>query len=158
MTAKSFTRLIREAERDPAYWAERAILRVTEEICQAMDQRGITRAELSRRLDASPPYVTKILRGDANLTVESLARIALALGGEVKFHIAPFGMRTRWLDASSPAGRTVATSTSSLSFGTRSGRRIGTSLATPPAELELTFTVSLSGAPETADGDATAAA
>ncbi|MBP9146615.1 MAG: helix-turn-helix transcriptional regulator [Thermoanaerobaculia bacterium] len=91
---KTFREWSQEAEADPVYWTERAILRVTEEIFVAMEKRGMQRSELARRLGTSPAYVTKILRGKANFTLESLARIALALGGEFEFHFLPHDVRT----------------------------------------------------------------
>jgi transcriptional regulator with XRE-family HTH domain len=88
----------RSRAEDPQYWADRAILRVAEEVFLALERCGITRAELARRLGTSPAYVTKVLRGNANFTIETLARLAHALDGEFKFHIAPRGMHTRWFD------------------------------------------------------------
>jgi transcriptional regulator with XRE-family HTH domain len=58
--------------------------RFTAEILAVMEQRGISRSELARRLGASPAYVTKILRGDANFTLASLAKLAAALGAELE--------------------------------------------------------------------------
>src|SRR5690606_19451466 len=81
MKKRSFRNLFAEAEKDPAYWSERAILRVSEEIALAMERARVSRSALARRLGTSPAYVTKILRGNANFTVDSLARIAQALGG-----------------------------------------------------------------------------
>lgn len=109
MKKKSFRELFAEAERDPIFWTERAILRATEEIFLAMERKRISRAELARRLDSSPAYVTKVLRGNANFTLETLARIAYALEGEFKFHISPRDMRTRWFDISTPVDRTLET-------------------------------------------------
>lgn len=94
MVKKTFREWTQEAEADPVYWTERAILRVTEEIFVAMEKRGMQRSELARRLGTSPAYVTKILRGKANFTLESLARIAFALGGEFEFHFSPLDTRT----------------------------------------------------------------
>jgi len=98
MKKATFRDLFAAAEKDPAYWSERAILRVAEEIALAMERAGISRSELARRLGASPAYVTKILRGNANFTLDSLARIAYSLGGEFRFHLAPKGVETRWID------------------------------------------------------------
>jgi len=89
MNKKSFRELFAEAERDPDFWTEKAILRATEEIFLAMERQAISRAELARRLGSSPAYVTKVLRGNANFTLATLARIAFALEGELKFHISP---------------------------------------------------------------------
>lgn len=46
--------------------------------------QGLRQAELSRRLGVTPPYITKILRGDANLTAREMARIGRALGCTVR--------------------------------------------------------------------------
>lgn len=116
MAEKTFREWMLEAEADPAYWTERAILRVTEEIFVEMEKRGIQRSELARRLGTSPAYVTKILRGKANFTLESLARIAHALGGEFKFHIAPRDMRTLWFDVTVASETPVAVSTQRTAF------------------------------------------
>lgn len=94
MVKKTFREWTQEAEADPVYWTERAILSVTEEIFVAMEKRGMQRSELARRLGTSPAYVTKILRGKANFTLESLARIAFALGGEFQFHFSPHERRS----------------------------------------------------------------
>jgi transcriptional regulator with XRE-family HTH domain len=99
MVKKTFREWRQEAEADPVYWTERAILSVTEEIFVAMEKRGMQRSELARRLGTSPAYVTKILRGEANFTLESLARIALALGGEFQFHFSPHDLRTPPIDS-----------------------------------------------------------
>lgn len=99
MVKKTFRDWVKEAEADPDYWTERAILSVTEAIFVAMEERGMQRSELARRLGTSPAYVTKILRGKANFTLESLARIALALGGEFQFHFSPHEVRSRRLDS-----------------------------------------------------------
>lgn len=122
MKARSFRQLYEQAERDPAYWTELAILEVAEEIYTAMQRAGVSRAELARRLGTSPAYVTKILRGSANFTLESLARLAHALGGEFKFHIAPPGMTTRWLDVASRPERPARRPGQDRRGGPRRGR------------------------------------
>lgn len=98
MKKPTFRTLFAEAEKGPTFWSERAIHRVSEEIFLAMGRGEVSRAELARRLGTSPAYVTKILRGNANFTLDSLARIARALGGEFHFHLAPMGAETRWYD------------------------------------------------------------
>lgn len=89
MSKPTFAGAFAAAERDPAYWKERAVLSATEEIALAMERAGVSRAELARRLGSSPAYVTKILRGNANFTLDSLSRLARALGGELKVQILP---------------------------------------------------------------------
>jgi transcriptional regulator with XRE-family HTH domain len=98
MKDRTFRDLYAEAEKSLAYQVEGAILEFTEELCRLMESQGVSRAELARRLDTSPAYVTKILRGTSNFTLETMVRAANALGHEVHLHMAPKGAMTRWFD------------------------------------------------------------
>jgi transcriptional regulator with XRE-family HTH domain len=90
--------MMERARSRDAYWTECAILEFTEELCRCMDAQGITRAELARRLDRSPAFITKILRGNANFTLKTMTRIAAALGTEFKCHLQPDGASGSWFD------------------------------------------------------------
>jgi transcriptional regulator with XRE-family HTH domain len=57
---------------------------------------SISRSELASRLSTSPAYITKLLRGDANCTIESMVKAAWALGGRLHLHIAPRTDHIRW--------------------------------------------------------------
>lgn len=63
-----------------AYVEESFIADVQFEISKVMKRKGISRAELARRLDVSAPHVTQMLgNGDSNLTLRTVARIFAAL-------------------------------------------------------------------------------
>jgi len=48
---------------------------------QARERRGMTQAQLSKRLDhLSLPYISRVEHGGANLTVKQAVRFAHALG------------------------------------------------------------------------------
>lgn len=98
MAHRDYQKLFRDAEASSEYWAEVAIGDFTEEICRLLDEKPTTRAELARRLGTTPAYVTKVLRGNANFTLASMAKIALALGSQVRVHLAPKGSYTIWKD------------------------------------------------------------
>lgn len=51
--------------------------------------RTISRADLARRLQTSAAAVTMALRGDANLTIERMVRMARALDATVHIRVAP---------------------------------------------------------------------
>ena len=72
---------------DPKYWAEGLKLDFAEEVGRLMEERNMSRADLARKLGTSPAYVTRILRWTANLTLESMAKIALALDARVSLGI-----------------------------------------------------------------------
>jgi transcriptional regulator with XRE-family HTH domain len=59
---------------------ERLILEVTERIAEAMEERGVTQAELASRLGVSPSEISMRLRGTRNLTLRTVADMFDALG------------------------------------------------------------------------------
>jgi transcriptional regulator with XRE-family HTH domain len=64
---------------------EDAILDVTELICEIMDETGVSRSELAKRLGTTRGYVTQLLDGSANMTICKVADIFTALGNKLRF-------------------------------------------------------------------------
>ena len=93
-----FSELFAGLGTDEAYLAEFAILELTEEIGRRMSQLGLSRSELAKRLGTTPAYVTKILRGDANFTLRTIVRLAIALDSEFRCHLQPEGASAHWYD------------------------------------------------------------
>ncbi len=56
------------------------------EVLHLMERQGINRAELVKRMGVSRAYITKLLRGNADITLETMVRMAMALNAEV--HVA----------------------------------------------------------------------
>ncbi len=102
-TRKSFAELLAEAQQHDAYWVADAIYHFTEELHKLTEVRNISRAELARRLGVSPAYITKIFRGDVNFTVETMVRLARAVGGRLHLHLAREEQQVSWLPLPSPA-------------------------------------------------------
>jgi len=75
---KAYERLLRQ---------ERLILEVTEALAGALDDSGVTRAELARRLGRTPGFVTQVLGGGRNLTLRTIADIAAALSLQPSFEL-----------------------------------------------------------------------
>ena len=87
MSNRSFTQLLEQAKAGDAYWVDKAALEFTEGLCERMDQQGVSRAEFARRLGVSRGYVTKVLRGNVNITLETMVKLARAVGGEVDVRV-----------------------------------------------------------------------
>ena len=68
---------------------ERAILEVTELICQVMEETGVCRSELAERLGKSKGFISQLLDGRANMTIRTIADVFAALGSTVHFHHDP---------------------------------------------------------------------
>ena len=89
MKKKSFKELIDEAKERDTYWAASMILDFTEGLHKIMEANKITRSDLARRLGVSPAYITKVLRGNVNFTIDSMVRLVRAAGGEVHIQVSP---------------------------------------------------------------------
>ena len=58
---------------------ERLIVDVTEQLAGALENSGVTRAELAQRMGRTPGFVSQVLGGGRNLTLRTIADIAAAL-------------------------------------------------------------------------------
>ncbi len=86
--SSSFSELLKEARRELDYYVTGAIIDFTESVARKMKALGINRTELAERIDSSPQYITKILRGNANFTIQSMAKLARALDCDLQVRLA----------------------------------------------------------------------
>ncbi len=82
------------ASATPSKWRENAIYRlensrwlrrsqkIAMETLDRMDFLGVNQKELARRMGCSPQYVSKILKGKENLSLETISKIEDALDME----------------------------------------------------------------------------
>lgn len=68
-----------------AYQQDRALEAVSDLLCELMANKGITRADLAKRLGKSPGWVTQSLDGDRNKTIRTLSDLFWALGHSMQF-------------------------------------------------------------------------
>ncbi len=94
---------LRKIRKTHEYRLEKVKLEFVQGITRVMALKEINNAELARRLDTTPAYVTKVMRGDTNFTLDSLVKITHALDSRVHIHVADSRASVRWLEAfSSP--------------------------------------------------------
>ncbi|MBU1356807.1 MAG: helix-turn-helix transcriptional regulator [Candidatus Edwardsbacteria bacterium] len=86
---KAFTQKFKALHSSPVYYAELLKIEVTEAIYNLMETKKINKAELARKLGCKPPYITKLLRGTANITLDSLAKIAFMLDAKINTRFEP---------------------------------------------------------------------
>lgn len=98
MSKKSFAALYAKLEPTPAYQAEKLAVAFLAELNTFMKASGVSNAELARRAGVSPAYITKVFRGPSNLSIETLTKLADALGCKVHLHLANNGADVRWFD------------------------------------------------------------
>jgi transcriptional regulator with XRE-family HTH domain len=105
--AERFANLFERFEQSESYHIDAAKLEISEQIYLAMEQQSVSKAELARRLGKSRAYVTKVLQGNTNFTLESLVRIGRALDCQLDLQFSP-RYRASELDELWEAGRRSA--------------------------------------------------
>ena len=77
-----------------------------ESLSARMEDLSRSAAQLAEAIGASLPYVSKLLRGEENLTIRSMAKLARATKSVVRIHLAPDGTSTRSIDRADGMART----------------------------------------------------
>lgn len=81
-------RLLAAAGR-PEFWVRRAKSRFIQSLWDAMQAEDVNQKQLAERISTSTAYVSKILGGEQNFTIESMGKLAFALGREIRIDLAP---------------------------------------------------------------------
>jgi len=83
MSLHRYRELTAEAESSPEYWVDVAINDFARELHALMKRRGVSNAELARRLGVKRQFVSKLL-GGANVTLGTMVKLAMALDAVVR--------------------------------------------------------------------------
>ena len=82
-------KLIDDAEGRKLYFREDLIFEITEEICKVMEEKGISKAELSRLAGVSKSNITQLLSGDHNMRLTTVADLLYALDSKMAVSAVP---------------------------------------------------------------------
>ena len=138
---------IRRRDRNPSFIAQRISLGFIEDVLEIMASKGIGQKELASMLDVSKAYVSRMFSAPPNLTLRSMAQLAVALDSDLTINILPKAVAERaWIpeafreafsDASDggskePAANQAATSGNPIMSGNG-----GQSVTTFPAVLPV---------------------
>ena len=89
---------LKAARETHEYRAEGASIEFTNAMVTRMREAGVSRSELARMIKTTPAYISKILRGATNFSLDSMVKIATALNCEFRCHLQPSGATSQWLD------------------------------------------------------------
>ncbi len=91
--AKTFIqKLLSDEEGRKLYFREDLIFEITEEICKVMEEKGISKAELSRLAGVSKSNITQLLSGDHNMRLTTVADLLYALDSKMAISAVPLDM------------------------------------------------------------------
>ena len=64
-------------------------LNVAETVVTLMESASLGKSELAKKMNVSPAFITKILSGDNNFTLETMVKVGLALNQKIEVRFAP---------------------------------------------------------------------
>lgn len=67
-------------------------------INQLILKKGVNKASLANSLGFSRAYITKVLKGDANLSIDKMTQITAALDAELCLNVVEKGVEGRWIE------------------------------------------------------------
>ncbi|HOC91579.1 MAG TPA: helix-turn-helix transcriptional regulator [bacterium] len=79
-----FDDYVEEVKDTPSYVASGLIVEITDKFFDRMKELGLTQESLAKKLGFTQPYISKLLNHGANMTIQTLAKIAVALEMDVK--------------------------------------------------------------------------
>lgn len=79
-------------QRPLEYWMALARMGFEDDLHRLMDEQGVSRTTLASEIEASPPYVSKLLNGaGGNFTLKTMAKLARALDALVQIRLTKDG-------------------------------------------------------------------
>jgi transcriptional regulator with XRE-family HTH domain len=116
---KSLEEFSTKSSKEDSYWVERAKLDFAMGLESQRRAAKMTYAAIAGKIKTSAAYITKVFRGDSNMTIESMVKLARATGGHLDIRIVDVSSGSMaWNIAKLPArsGQAVATTATIVSI------------------------------------------
>ena len=109
---KAFKSLLEDAKSTDAYWVEQAKLDFAINLEKQRVGAQMTYAAIAKKIGTSAAYITKIFRGDSNVTIETMVKLARATGGQIEIQIVDTAPQAvEWNTSGAKQGQTTANTT-----------------------------------------------
>jgi transcriptional regulator with XRE-family HTH domain len=108
-----------ETQKLDTYWVEKAKLDFAKALEQRRKYNQIQYSVIANKLSTSAAYISKVFRGDTNLTIESMVKLARATGGRIEINIVDGDGSTRLSVNQSPKPKVKMNKQTSLSISTQ---------------------------------------
>lgn len=94
--SKTLKGFIEKARESDSYWVEDAKLKFAVALDIQRKAAGMTYKAVADKLGTSAAYITKVFRGDSNVTIESMVKLARATGGGLDVRIIDTAAEAQW--------------------------------------------------------------
>lgn len=116
---QSFSKRLSALKETHSYKVEVAKLEFVRGLTREMKLKQMTNADLASKIETSSAYITKALRGESNFTIDSMVKLACAVGANLHIHIADNQASVRWLEAHPQSSRSQGAKPSTSSARAR---------------------------------------
>ena len=112
--SKALRSYVEKAKERDSYWFEKAKLQFAMSLDERRRLADMNYKAVAAKLGTSAAYVTKVFRGDTNMTIESMVKLARATGGRLDVRVveADTGL-AQWDVAHMQPAATAASTTAS---------------------------------------------
>lgn len=93
----SYAALKSKSKESLEFWFESAKQDFMISVHSIMTKEKISKSELSENIGCSAAYITKILKGDANFTIETMVKISKALNTKLCIHLSDPHESIQWM-------------------------------------------------------------
>lgn len=80
------------------YLTEAAKVEFALELGACLAKLDMSQQELADRVGVKAPYLTRVLRGDENLTIATMVKLCHAVSRRLNFHLSERDCHVRWLE------------------------------------------------------------
>lgn len=114
--SKKLREFLDESRKTDAYWTDHAKLEFSNGLEKQRRSAKLTYAAIAEKIGTSAAYITKIFRGDSNVTIETMVKLARATGGQLDIRIVDSSVAvTHWdLSSFSPKSKFVLVSSNTF--------------------------------------------
>lgn len=81
--SENLSSFVESAKNDDFYWVEKIKLDFAIELDRCRRDLNMTASEFAKELGVSRAYMSKLFRGDVNLTIKSMVKLARSVGARI---------------------------------------------------------------------------
>ncbi len=85
--SKALKEFVAKVAQEDHYWVERAKLEFSADLERHRRLQNLSGKDLAEKIGTSPAYISKVFRGDSNFTIETMVKLARAVGGRLEMKI-----------------------------------------------------------------------
>jgi len=98
MAHKSLASFLESSKEKDSYWVEHAKFDFAMDLVRLLHKSGLSNSDFAERINVKAPYISKVLRGDENLTIQTMVKLVRALKGKLNIHVSEENCHVRWFD------------------------------------------------------------